>query len=107
MYKIMIACILIVVFAAAALSGAVAAQDAGNTSSDIIDITGTVQHFSFEGGFYGIAGDDGKTYKPLELSPGFETEGRRVRARVRVIDRKLLFSGWGVPVEILEIENLE
>ena len=107
MYKIIIACILVVVFAAAALSVAAGAQEAGDTSNDIIDITGTIQHFSFEGGFYGIAGDDGKTYKPLELSPGFQTEGRRVRARVRVIDRKLLFSGWGVPVEILEIENME
>ena len=40
--------------------------------------TGTVV-FLFEGGFYGIRGDDGKNYEPTNHPQGFQTEGLRVR----------------------------
>ncbi len=80
-------------------------QDTGEPSEAIAVITGTVKHFSYEDGFYGIEGDDGTTYKPLRLSPGFQREGLRVKARARIIEKKFLFKGWGTPIEIIEIER--
>lgn len=68
-------------------------------------ITGTVCHFSQEGGFYGIEGDDGQQYKPLNLSEGFQREGMRVKVMARFVSGKLLTHGWGIPIEILDIER--
>ena len=79
------------------------AQDAD--TSDIRTITGQIERFSYEGGFYGIKADDGKEYKPLHLNSGMKVEGLRIKATVRVIDRKFLTRGWGIPVEILAIER--
>ncbi|MBD3320441.1 MAG: hypothetical protein GF350_05020 [Chitinivibrionales bacterium] len=67
-------------------------------------ITGTVRHFSEEGGFYGIEGDDGENYKPVNLSASFQRDGLKVKIMARIIRGKLLTQGWGTPVEILDIE---
>ena len=41
--------------------------------------SGTVQYFTFEGGFWAIEGDDGETYDPVGgVPPAFENEGMRV-----------------------------
>ncbi len=73
---------------------------------DIINITGTINHFSYEGGFYGIAGDDGTNYKPVRLTSSYQTEGVRVRVKARLLDKKLVFGGWGKPIDILNIERI-
>jgi hypothetical protein len=95
--------ILIVVFAFV-VAGALPAY-AQDSSRDTRVITGTVCHLSQEGGFYGIKGDDGEQYKPLNLSEGFQREGMRVKVMARLVQGKLLTHGWGVPIEILDIEK--
>jgi hypothetical protein len=41
--------------------------------------SGTVEYFTFEGGFWAIDGDDGTVYEPTaDLPPGFEKAGLRV-----------------------------
>jgi len=107
MSKAKILFIFFLIFLSCALSFNVHAQDNSPQAEDVKQITGTIKHFSYEGGFYGISGDDGNTYKPLRLSAGFQVEGRRVEARVRIINKKLLTGGWGIPVEILHIRNAE
>jgi hypothetical protein len=57
------------------------------------------------GEFYGIKGDDGKTYRPENLSPGFQVENLRVKAVVMPTEKKLLFSSWYIPVQIRDIER--
>ena len=81
-----------------------AQQDAA--SDEIITITGKIQHFSYEDGFYGIAGDDGKTYKPVRLIDSFKREGLRVRVQARPITKKLLVKPWGIPIDIIKIERV-
>lgn len=38
---------------------------------DIISETGTVKYIDLEGGFFGIIGDSGKNYDPINLSEEF------------------------------------
>ncbi|NQT22808.1 MAG: hypothetical protein HQ579_05130 [Candidatus Omnitrophica bacterium] len=73
--------------------------------SDIIVITGKIQHYSFEGGFYGIEGNDGTVYKPLGLSEGFKIENLHVKVRGRLIKNILPFKPWGTPIEIIDIQR--
>lgn len=69
-------------------------------------ILGRVEHLSFEGGFYGIVADDGTQYKPINLPESYQVENLYVKVLVRPLDKKLLTSGWGTPVEILDIERV-
>ncbi len=44
-----------------------------------IRVNGTIQHFSLEGGFWAIRGEDGVTYDPMNgLDPSFQRENLRV-----------------------------
>ncbi len=72
---------------------------------DTISVTGTVEHFSQEGGFYGIKADDGNIYRPERLTRNFKREGARVKAILRPRTKKLLLPAWSIPVEIVKIEQ--
>lgn len=89
-----------------AFSPACRAQDAVN-DDDTITITGTVEHFSYLGGFFGIKAEDGTEYRPENLEESDQVEGLRVEvtARFSAEGRELLTRGWGVPIEILKIER--
>ncbi len=79
------------------------AQD--EDGADVVQITGRIKHFSYEGGFYGIDGDDGTAYKPMRLDLSFQVEGLRVKAKARLIEVELLTHGWGTPIDIIEIKR--
>lgn len=71
-----------------------------------MQITGTVTHVEVEGGFWGIMGDDGVPYHPIEGFPsGFEKEGLRIRAKAKDFDGMTMFM-WGRPVVVQSIEEL-
>ena len=72
---------------------------------DYIEATGTVRYIRIEGGFYGIIGDDGGKYLPLNLPKEFKVDGLRVRFTAKVRNVATIYM-WGVPVEILSIERL-
>ncbi|NYT05504.1 MAG: META domain-containing protein [Methanomicrobiales archaeon] len=65
--------------------------------------TGTVIFLDLEGGFYGIAGDDGNNYLPLNLDPAFARDGMRVRFSYREEDVATI-QQWGTPVTVLSME---
>lgn len=72
---------------------------------------GTIKYLSFEGGFYGIVGDDGKHYDPLNLPQEFRVDGLRVRftaARDHAVmtDNIVSFHMWGYIVRLISIEKL-
>ncbi|MBN1633529.1 MAG: hypothetical protein JW917_05120 [Ignavibacteria bacterium] len=77
----------------------------GNSfSQDKITITGTVKYLSFEGGFYGIAGDDGKNYEPRNLIEEFQEDGLKVKVTGKIRTDVMSYRQWG---EILEITDIE
>lgn len=77
-----------------------------NESTDTFITTGTVVFLSFEGGFYGIKGDDGKNYDPLTLSAEFRKDGLRVRFEAKELTDQASFHMWGKIIEIKRIEKL-
>ena len=79
----------------------------GCTHKDEIVVgKGTIQYNDFEGGFYGIVGDDGEYYDPINLASEFEEDGLRVEYILKILKGQASIHQWGVVVEIIEIEKL-
>jgi hypothetical protein len=68
--------------------------------------TGTIVYVSLEGGFYGIKGDDGKAYDPLNLPAEYQENGLRVRFEAKELKNLASFHMWGVIVTIVHIQSL-
>jgi hypothetical protein len=74
-------------------------------TQDIVSGTGTIIFLGFEGGFWGIVGDDGKHYDPVNLGQ-FQVNGSRVWFEAEVLHDAVSFHMWGKMVSIIHIENL-
>jgi len=74
--------------------------------SEIIKGTGTITYLSFEGGFYGIVGDDDNNYDPINLPQEFQEDGLRVSFAARICEDQISFHMWGIIIEIIRIERL-
>jgi inhibitor of cysteine peptidase len=70
-------------------------------------ITGTIKLLPLEGGFYGIAGDDGVNYDPINLADEFKQDGLRVKVIARERNDMAGFHMWGKYIEILEIKPIK
>jgi hypothetical protein len=66
---------------------------------------GTVRYLSFEGGFYGIVGDDGNNYDPINIPHEFKVDGLRVQFTANLTDY-VSFHMWGYVVKLFSIEKL-
>lgn len=75
-------------------------------NDDAVKITGTIVFLSFEGGFYGITGDDGKHYDPTNLSTEFQKDGLRVRFEAKKLEGMASYHQWGTLVELITIHKL-
>jgi hypothetical protein len=75
-------------------------------NEDAIKVTGTVVFLSFEGGFYGIKGDDGKNFDPTNLPQEFHSDGMRVRFAAKELPGRTSVHMWGTIVEIVNIQKL-
>ncbi len=65
--------------------------------------TGTMKHFTTEGGFYAIRGDDGVVYEPMVLAKEFQVDGLRVRFNGTIRDDVMSFHMVGPIVELAQI----
>ena len=74
--------------------------------NDYVHGTGTIQYNDFEGGFYGIVGDDGEHYDPINLPSEFEEDGLQVEFTLKILENMSSFHMWGTVVEIIKIEKL-
>lgn len=91
---------MIVIVVTALLPLLFSCSDEGN----LIEQTGTVRFIEVEGGFYGIAADDGKQYDPLNLPPAFQKKDLRVRFMARELRNQVSVRQWGTIIEIVTIE---
>ena len=60
-----------------------------------------------EGGFYGLVGDTGERYDPVNLKDEFKSDGLRIRFEAKVLRNHIGVRMWGRLVEILEMERLD
>lgn len=65
---------------------------------------GTVVYQDLEGGFYGIAGDDGSNYLPLNLDAQYRVDGLRVAFESEPAGDVATIYMWGTPVNLTYIE---
>ncbi len=72
-------------------------------SGEMISGTGTVVHVELEGGFYGIATEDGEKYVPLNLEEDFSRHGLPVRFEAKKKSDLATIQMWGTPIEIVSI----
>ena len=70
----------------------------------LIDQTGKVLFIALEGGVYGIQGNDGKNYDPVNLPPAFQKHDLLVRFTARERKDQVSFHQCGAIVEIIAIE---
>jgi len=69
-------------------------------------ITGTVRYIKVEGGFYGLVGDNGEHYDPVNLPKEYAKDGLRVKFQVKAMEGMVGIHMWGKIVEIVKIERL-
>jgi len=74
---------------------------------NIVRGTGTIVWLNLEGGFWGIIGDDGEHYDPINLNSEFRCEDLRVHFEAKIRTDLVSFHMWGKIVEILQIQKLE
>ena len=101
-YRIMIR----IFFTTVLTLGLLLTQACSTDSGDNFSVTGTIVFLSFEGGFYGIKGDDGRSYDPINLPVEFRKEGMRVRFEAKELRDRASFHMWGTIVELVHIEKL-
>ena len=66
--------------------------------------SGTVTYQNLEGGFYGILGDDGKKYEPLDLDAKYRKDGLRVAFDAVPAKDTATTRMWGTPVNLAQVE---
>jgi len=68
--------------------------------------TGIVQYMSFEGGFYGIMGNDGENYLPDKLTDEFKVDGLKIYFEGTITDLPTTVQ-WGRTISITKIQKIE
>jgi len=68
---------------------------------------GTITYVNLEGGFYGISGDDGKEYLPLNLDQQYHIEGLRVSFEYEPVKDTATIQMWGTPVHLTFVEKID
>jgi len=67
---------------------------------------GTVTFVDLEGGFYGIIGDDGTRYYPLQMDEQYKIDGLRVAFDYEPVKDIATIQMWGDPVNLMFIEKI-
>jgi inhibitor of cysteine peptidase len=67
---------------------------------------GTVTFVGLEGGFYGIIGDDGNSYYPLQMDEQDRVDGLRVAFEYEPVKDVATIQMWGEPVNLTFIEKI-
>lgn len=65
--------------------------------------TGTIRYIDLEGGFYGIIGDDARTWYPIDLPREYARDGLAVRYILAPMPGTSTLTMWGLPARVLSI----
>jgi hypothetical protein len=79
----------------------------GCSRGEVVSETGTVKYVDLESGFYGIVGDDGQQYDPMNLDQTYQEDGLRVRFQAKIRQDIASIHMWGKIIEITKIEKLK
>ena len=68
---------------------------------------GTVRFIEINGGFWGIVGDDGNNYDPMDLDPQLQEDGLRVRFEAVPETDMMSSRMWGTMIRLIHIETVK
>ncbi len=68
------------------------------------EIAGTISYIESDGGFWGIIGNDGKTYEPVNLDSKYWTDDKLVCVRAKILDDRVDSHQWGIPIKVISVE---
>lgn len=71
----------------------------------LIQGKGMIRHVQVEGGFYGIVGDDGNKYDPINLPAEFQKDNLRVEFKGKLLKDRVSFHMWGTLIEIESVSE--
>ncbi len=74
---------------------------------EIVEVTGTIKYFDYEGGFYGIVADNGKNYDPMKLDKTYCKANLRVKVLGFARNDIVSTHNWGTMIEINNIVILK
>lgn len=66
-----------------------------------VEMTAIVHHVGLEGGFWGLTGENGQNYDPLNLPEALQKAGLRVKFWLRMRKDIATTHMWGTPVQIV------
>jgi len=78
-----------------------------DANSQIKDMKGIIIYVDLEGGFYGIRGEDGKSYNPINLDAEYKRDGIRIKFSAVVRKDIMSIQMWGTIIEIQKIEKID
>lgn len=71
-----------------------------------IKIIGHVKYLDFEGGFWGVIGNDGKEYRPVNMPNQLKHDGEAVEITARPAEEEMSIHMWGEPVKIVAFHTI-
>jgi len=69
-------------------------------------ITGKVQFINLEMGFWGIVGENGKEWHPVNMPNQLKYEGKQVTVKAMVLPGDVSFVMWGTPIKIVSFSTI-
>lgn len=70
-------------------------------SPGTVEMICSVRYVGVEGGFWGLTGENGQNYDPLNLPDKLQYGGLRVRFWLRIRNDVATTHMWGVPVQVV------
>jgi hypothetical protein len=67
----------------------------------------TVKYFDFEGGFFGLLGQDGKNLLPMNLSKEYQVDGTVLKVQGHIIKDMMTIQQWGTAFEVTDVELIK
>lgn len=77
-------------------------EEPSEPGSQVISGIGTVYYMDLEGGFFGIVGDDGRQYQPINLAANLQEDGLRLSFTGEIVEDFVDMYMWGIPLVIEE-----
>ncbi len=69
-------------------------------------VSGKVAYQQLGGGFWGIIGDDGQEYRPVNMPNQLKYEGHRVKVKVVPVEEEMSIFMWGQTVKVISFETM-
>ncbi|WP_196141031.1 hypothetical protein [Aliikangiella sp. G2MR2-5] len=72
-----------------------------------VQMKGTIQYISLEGGFYGIVTENGQKLLPMNLDKAFMQDGAIIEFSGKMESGMMTIQQWGKPFKITEIKLIK